>query len=315
MRSPFAHGRMKPLFLQGPSSTLQLLSLVLLSVVMMTVDHRQHHLDALRAGLSLVVYPVQYLVNLPSSMGKWLAEDLPDRRALLKSNAYLREQNLLLKAQLQKFAALESENRRLRELLQSSLKVGERMLIAELLDVDMDPFKHQITLNKGFLHGVQMGQPLLDADGIVGQIVHAGPLTSTALLITDPSHALPVQINRSGLRALAVGTGSFNRLDIPYIPQTADIRVGDLLVTSGLGGRFPPDYPVAKIVSIEHNPSQPFARISAEPIAHLERSREVLLLQPDKAPSPPAQLAQPPTARDTALRQPQAASASSSARP
>lgn len=290
MKAPFSQSQMQPLFVRGQSPSLRLLFLVLLSIALMTIDHRARYLDMVRAGLSVVVYPVQYLVNLPSATGKWFAENLVGQDDLTKSNASLREHNLFLKLQLQKFTALKNENLRLRELLRSSARLGERVLVAELLSVDMDPFRHQITLNRGLRDGVQVGQPLLDANGVMGQIMQVGLLTSTALLISDPSHALPVQINRSGLRALVVGTGAFNRLDVPYIPKTADVRVGDLLMTSGLGGRFPPDYPVAKIVSVEHSPNDAFAKISAEPSAHLERSREVLLLWPE----PPKQT--PPVA-------------------
>lgn len=299
MSSPLSQRHMKPLFVYGPATGVRLLILCAISLILMTVDHRLHLLGEVRAGLSLAVYPLQYVVDLTARAGNWAGEGLSSRTALLDQNAGLREQNLLLKGRLQKFAALETENQRLRDLLQSSLQIRERLLVAELLQVDMDPLRHQILLNKGSRDGVKAGQPLLDADGVMGQVLHAGPLTSTALLITDPSHALPVQINRNGLRALAVGTGSFNRLDIPYIAKNADVRVGDLLVTSGLGGRFPPSYPVATIVAVESQPGLSFARVSAMPAAHIERSREVLLVVTEHAPpqlttAPPPAAATPP---------------------
>ncbi|MBI3344709.1 MAG: rod shape-determining protein MreC [Gammaproteobacteria bacterium] len=284
MSSPLFQRHMKPLFVYGPATGLRLFILCAASIILMTLDHRLHLLGEVRAGLSLAVYPLQYIVDLTARAGNWAGENLSSRNALLDQNTGLREQNLLLKGRLQKFAALETENKRLRDLLQSSLQIRERLLVAELLQVDMDPFRHQILLNKGSRDGVKAGQPLLDADGVMGQVLHAGPLTSTAVLITDPSHALPVQINRNGLRALAVGTGSFNRLDIPYITKNADVRVGDLLVTSGLGGRFPPSYPVATIVAVENQPGLSFARVSAVPAAHIERSREVLLVVTEAAP-------------------------------
>jgi len=274
---------MKPLFMGGPSLILRLLFFTMISLILMTVDHRQFHLEGLRAGLSGLVYPVQYVVNLPAVWKQLLNKGLASHESLVKDNEHMTRQNLLLKARLQKFDALEVENIRLRELLQSSRKLREPLLIAELLAVDMDPFRHQVTLNRGSLKGVVVGQPLLDASGVMGQIVHVGPFTSTALLITDPSHALPVQINRNGLRGLAIGTGSFNRLDMPYQSTNADVRVGDLLITSGLGGGFPADYPVAKIIAVEHQPGQPFITISAQPSARLEHSREVLLVWPAEA--------------------------------
>lgn len=283
MSPAYSQGHMQPLFMQGPSTNLRLLFFALISLALMVVDHRADHFQALRSGLATALYPVQYLVNLPSALSSSIGESLATRQTLVTENAFLKNQNLLLKAQLQKFAALESENNRLRELLHSSKKLGTRLLIGELLAVDMDPFRHKLTINKGTQDGVVEGQPLLDSEGIMGQIVHVSRFTSTALLITDPSHALPVQINRNGVRAVAIGTGSFNRLDIPYLSKNSDVRVGDLLITSGLGGRFPPDYPVAKIVSVERDPSQPFAKVSAIPSARLERSREVLLVWPQAA--------------------------------
>jgi rod shape-determining protein MreC len=257
-----------------------MLIFVSLSIVFMTMDHRQHQLESLRYGLSAVVYPLQWLVGLPGMAGDWFGEALSTRRTLQEENASLHTQQLLLKAQMQRLAALEAENMRLRELLDSSFQVGERVLVAELLSVDLDPYKHQIGINKGEFDDIYPGQPLLDADGVMGQIVHVGPLSSTAMLITDPAHAIPVQVNRNGLRTIALGTGSINRLELPYIPNNADIRKGDLLTTSGLGGHFPPGYPVAVVESVEIDPGQAFASVIATPRAHLDRSREVLLVWP-----------------------------------
>ena len=278
---------------------------MLLSVALMTLDHRQHHLGTMRASLSVVVYPLQFLVNLPGTARDWLGEAFATRRALQEENARLRTQHLVLKADLQKLAALEAENLRLRELLDSSFQVGERVLIAEIMAVDLDPYRHELVLNKGTGYGIYPGQPLLDAEGVMGQIVNAGPLTSTAMLITDPNHAIPVQVNRNGLRSIALGIGSLSALSLPHIPNNADIRLGDLLVTSGLGGRFPAGYPVAEVVEIVRNPGHAFAYIEARPLAHLNRSREVLLvwlptqLEPQAPEStlpeePPATDARPP---------------------
>ncbi len=252
----------------------------LLSVVLMTLDHRQQHLNTVRAVLDLAVTPLQYLVSLPAEAGRSLDEALASRQRLLEENADLRARALLLEARLQKLAALEAENRRLRELLDASFKVGERVLIAELLAVDLEPFSQQVVLDKGGLRGVYVGQPLLDAHGVLGQVVSVSPLTSRAMLITDPSHAVPVRVNRNGLRAVAVGTGSPDRLEVPHLPNNADVRPGDLLVTSGLGGRFPAGYPVATVEQVERDPTRPFARVLARPTAHVERSQEVLLVWP-----------------------------------
>lgn len=250
------------------------------SISLMNLDHRQHHLEGIRAGLSVIVYPLQYLIDLPFATVNWMGENLATRNTLLDENKALRDKQLELQFRLQKFDALENENQRLRSLLQSSSRKWERVLIAELLQVDFDPFRKLVLLNKGKNAGVFEGHPILDAHGVLGQVVHVSPMSSTALLITDPSHSLPVQVNRNGLRSLAVGTGDNGLLDIPHQPNNADIEVGDTLVTSGLGLRFPPGYPVATISSIERDPSEPFAKVSATPLAHLNQTREVLMVWP-----------------------------------
>ncbi|MFC1772228.1 rod shape-determining protein MreC [Pseudomonadota bacterium] len=275
------------MFTAGPPLFARLLGLATLSIVLMTIDHRQHHLDSMRSFLSVVVYPLQWLVDLPDTSSEWFRESLSTRRELQEENASLRTQQLMLNTQLQKLESLEAENRRLRALLDSSFQVGTRhMLIAGLLSVDMDPYRHQIEVNKGSLDHLFEGQPLLDSQGVMGQLIHVGPLTATAMLITDPSHAIPVQINRTGLRTIALGTGSIDRLELPHIPTNADVRIGDLLISSGLGGRFPPGYPVAEVINVEQDPGNTFSEVSARPRAHLDRSREVLLVWPPELPNP-----------------------------
>lgn len=244
----------------------------------MTLDHKQQHLKTVRTVLAVVVSPIQYLVNLPVDMALWFSEGLSSRQTLLEENASLRSQHLLLQARVQKNIALETENRRLRELLGSSLKVTDRVLIAELYAIDLDPYKHLVRINKNSTHQVYVDQPVLDAYGVMGQVIEVNPLYSSARLITDPSHLIPVQVNRNGLRTIAVGTGKIYQLELPYLPNNADILKGDLLVTSGLGQIYPAGYPVAKVEKIIRNPGQPFATIIATPTAHLDRSREVLLV-------------------------------------
>jgi len=254
--------------------------LVALSAVLMVMDHKYRSLESVRAGLSVVIYPIQLLVEVPETVSEWFSESLATRRHLQEENDSLHTQIFMQKAQMQKLAALEAENIRLRELLDSSFEVGEKVIIAELLSVNLDPYKHQIVINKGQLDNIYPGQPLLDAEGVMGQIVHAGPYTSTAVLITDTAHAIPVQVNRNGLRSIALGSGTINRLDLPYVPNSADIQPGDLLITSGLGGRFPPGYPVAVVSAVQHDPGRTFSQVAATPMAHLDRSREVLLVWP-----------------------------------
>jgi rod shape-determining protein MreC len=245
------------------------------------MDHKYQSLESVRDALSVLVYPIQLSVEVPGSISDWFSESLATRRKLQEEIDSLRTQQVMQKTQMQKLAALEVENIRLRELLDSSFEIGEKVLIAELMSVNLDPYKHQVVINKGELHDVYPGQPLVDANGVMGQIVHAGPYSSTAILITDTSHAIPVQVNRNGLRSIALGSGAINRLELPYIPNSADIQPGDLLTTSGLGGRFPAGYPVATVETVDHNPGNAFARVIATPLAHLNRSREVLLVWPN----------------------------------
>ena len=254
---------------------------VVASIVLMSVDHRASHLESARSLLSTVLYPLQLAIHVPIRTGEWLSGQLSLRRTILAENARLREEQFVARTRLEKLEALEAENRRLRGLLGSARKVDERVLVAELISVDMDPFSRRIVLNKGARDGVASGQVLIGSNGIMGQIIHAGPFTSNALLITDPSHALPVQIRRNGLRAVALGTGSLNLLKLSHVPNSADVHVDDRIVTSGLGNRFLSGYPVGRVVDVKRNQGRPFADVYVEPSAMLERTREVLLVRSD----------------------------------
>ncbi|MEK6750202.1 MAG: rod shape-determining protein MreC [Pseudomonadota bacterium] len=257
--------------------------LVLVSVLLMIADHRVHYLESVRASLATVVYPVQYVVDAPVSMSNWLGDNLTTRATLQEENQRLRGEETVLKAQLQRYISLEMENMRLRRLLDSTTQLGDRLQVAELLAVDLDPFTRQVLINKGLQHELYIGQPVLDADGIFGQVIHTTPLNSVVMLITDPGHALPVHVNRNGLRAIAAGTGNNQKLELLYIPNNADIKAGDLLLTSGLGGTFPAGYPVGIVTEVTPDSTQAYATVYAEPKALLDQSREVMLLWTDKA--------------------------------
>ena len=250
----------------------------LLSISMMVLDHRYNTLESLRSTLAVALYPIQYLASLPVSLGESASEAFTSRGDLESERRRLHVENLELRARLQKFEALEAENMRLRGLLDSSFKVGDRVQIAELIAVEQDPFRQMVLIDKGSSSGLYEGQPVLDASAVVGQVTHITPLTANVLLITDATHALPVQVRRNGLRTIALGTGLINQLELPHLPNNADIEVGDLLTTSGLGGRFPPGYPVAQVVEVRREPGRPFASVIAETTAHLDRLREVLLV-------------------------------------
>jgi rod shape-determining protein MreC len=249
----------------------------------MAIDHRQGHMESVRSFLSTLVYPLQYVVNLPLQAGSWVSRSVVTQQMLLGENSELREDLLLLNAKLQKYNILLEENNRLRGLLESSMKLGEqaeRVLIAELIAVEMESFRRQIVINKGQRDRVYDGQPVVDANGIMGQVVHVNPFSSTVLLITDQTHSMPVQINRNGLRAIAVGTGQDSVLLLENLPTNADIQVGDLVISSGLGRRFPRGYPVGSITNIRLEPGESFAQVQVTPSAKPGRSREVLLIWP-----------------------------------
>ncbi len=276
----------KLLFTNGPSINTRLLVAVIASCALLTTEHRSQRLDPLREALSFFVDPIKYLVDFPSLLLKQTAESLSSYADLKKENDSLREQQLVHQTRLLKFAALEKENIRLRALLENSFKLGEQVLVAELLSVKTAPYEHIVVVNKGTRFGVHQQQPVLDANGVVGQVFRALPLSSEIMLITDPNHAIPVQVNRNGLLTIAVGSGQLNRLILPFLPNNADIRPGDLLITSGLGGTFPPGYPVAVVDEFTSQPNKAFANITATPKAHLDRNRELMIVWSNSTPVP-----------------------------
>ena len=269
---------MQTLFNRGPSATFRMTVLVIASIAMMNVDHRWKSLETARSALSTILYPLQYTIDLPIQLYYWLDETLSSHKTLLEKNREFETRHLENRVQLQKLDILERENARLRSLLSATPKMTERLLIAEIINVDVNPYRQLILLNKGSSQDAYRGQPIIDAQGIMGQIIHTGPLSSTAMLITDTSHAIPVQVERNGLRAIASGTGKIDQLELRHLPHNADIQNGDMLTTSGLGGTFPPNYPVAIITSVERPAGEPFAEIQAAPFSQLDKTREVLLI-------------------------------------
>ena len=253
-------------------------SLALACIALMVLDHRENHLERVRQVLSVAVHPVRVAVDLPFTAWDAAGRSLTSQRELLEENERLRREQLNANFQLQRLAVLEAENTRLRELLDSPAALDHRVLVAEILAVDLDPYRQRFNVNRGIANGVFVGQALLDANGVVGQVVEVGPFTAEAVAVTDADHALPVRVNRNGFRTVAVGTGDSTRLRLPYVTNTADIEVGDLLVSSGLGGVFPLGYPVAHVLEVRQLPGQSFADVIAEPVSALDRDREVLLV-------------------------------------
>ncbi len=261
-----------------PALGVRVLALLFLSILLMVLDHRQNHLDALRKTIGVAVYPVLVIVDAPFRLWEWIREGMTTRNDLQLELSRLRAERLLTNARLQRLTALEAENARLRDLLEARGQVRDEIRVAEIMSVDANPYRHNIVIDVGQREGVYDGQAILDAVGVIGQVIETGLTTSQAMLISDPSHSLPVEVNRNGLRTIANGTGEIGRLDLPFLPNNADIRVGDLLVTSGLGGAFPAGYPVAMVETVNRIPQEPFADVTATPTAALDQVREVMLI-------------------------------------
>lgn len=275
---------MKPIFGRGPSLQLRLFLAVIISVAAIVADSRFGVFSHVRVYLSSLVSPLQYIANAPGTLLDTMSTQVQTRADLIEQTKQQEQQLFTLRARLLKMDQLEHENQRLRELLGSPVHKESRKMVAELLSVDSDPFSHQVLINKGALDGVYNGQPVINDQGVVGQVLHVGSTTSRVLLITDSSHGIPVRVLRNDLRAIASGSGELDKLELRNLPRNTDVQVGDLLVTSGLGGRFPEGYPVATVTRSDYVEGKPFAQIEAKPLVALDRLRYLLLLWTDKKP-------------------------------
>lgn len=269
---------MARLFIKGRPGPVWLAVLLLASLGLYLADARLHLLDQVRGWLMAGAEPVQRLAALPTQLWRSAVEAMQSRAAMQDELVRLGQENLLLKAQMQTFWALQEENRRLRNLLRAVQPLEQDLLLAESLPVKGDARRRMILINRGSRDGVFVGQAVLAAEGLLGQVVHVGPRTAEVLLLTDDMHAIPVRIARTGQRAIARGTGQGERMEILHLPNNADVREGDLLITSGLGGTFPAGYPVASVSVIEQTQSGVFASISARPLAPVDDVREVVLV-------------------------------------
>lgn len=267
------------------SSALGLKAIVLasLAIGVMVVDHRQQHLKMIREGLTAAAYPFQVAVHSPVAGWEWLKSNFATRNTLLAENHALKSRQWRDELRVMRFEAVEQENLRLRKLLAAAPRAGERVMLAGILRVDLDAFRQRVILDRGLNDGVTKGQAVVDDSGVFGQVVGVGPYSSQVMLLSDATHAIPVQISRNGLRTIAYGTGAPPlgkplRLEIRTLPRNADVKIDDVLLTSGLGGVFPPGYPVARVTDVNRDPSSPLAVVAAEPYAALDRSNEVLLV-------------------------------------
>ena len=278
-----------PLFAGNAAGTLRLIFYLALAMVLMVLDQRNSWLWRLRYGAAAVIEPVYRLAGLPAAGVRSVSVAFADRQRLTEQNQRLREDLLLANAKLNRMSAVAEQNQRLKELLDTQHSLELNVQLARVIGVDMGAYSYQLTLNVGARDGVKPGQPVIDAHGVMGQVKEVLPTTSVVMLVTDPAHAIPVVIGRSGLRTVAYGSRD-GQLSLPNIPLAADVRVGDHLLTSGLGGRFPPGFPVGEIRAVAPAPTGMFLVARAQPAADIDRSEDVLLLhdqaEPDGPPAP-----------------------------
>jgi rod shape-determining protein MreC len=288
----------RPIIGRGPPLGATFVTLAIASIALMVADQRYDQLGSVRAWLTAAAYPVQVAVDMPFRAWDWVSGSFADRSRLRRDNLELTARLRLANLQLQRFAVLEDENRRLRDMRERTTGVTDRVLVASIMNVDLDPFRHRILLDKGAVDGVFKGQAVLDGEGIVGQVWKVNAATAEAILISDAEHAIPVQSNRSGVRTIAVGTGDSGKLSLPFVTVESDLKVGDLLLSTGMGGVFPPGYPVAQVTRVKRAASATFALVEAKPTAKLDRDREVLLawFKPPPITEAPAPAAGTPSA-------------------
>ena len=260
---------------------LQFVLLVIACITLMTLDHRTQYIDQSRNILNQFTVPIHYLVDKPVNLIRHIGATFSTQQQILEENAKLRNSQLILEVRLQRLQALEEENNELRALLGSTAEMVDQVLVAKVLSLDMAPFIQQVVVDKGSEDGVYVGQPVLDAGGVMGQVVSVGFSTSRVMLVSDIKSAVPVQTLNGSVRTLAVGLGFAGELALLHVPVTADLREGDLLITSGLGQRYPTGYPVGVVRSMKIVPGQRFVEVKFKPNAKIHSSRQVVLVWPE----------------------------------
>jgi rod shape-determining protein MreC len=274
----FGSGGGRSLGGRGPSFGVRFFCYAVICVVLMFYDRKGGWLDTARYGLQAAIYPLQLAVNSPSAAWRWLEQNFATRESLQKEvdtlRMQLRDQQLVTIRQ----AALERENATLRFLNATQPEVIEKRLVGEVVSVETSTIRQRLVVNRGGNAGIHKGQPVITGEGVLGQVFRIGPFSSEVILITDAEHALPVQVLRSGVRTIALGTGHSTSLELPYVPQNYDVKPGDLLVTSGLGQVFPYGLPVGRVTKVTRDPAKPLASIQAVPLARVDSDREVLFV-------------------------------------
>ncbi len=269
---------MKPLFSRGPSLQLRLFLAVVTAIVVIVADSRLGSFVKIRTYMDTTVSPFYFLANGPRQVLDNMSASLATREQLGLENTALRQELLMKNSDLLLLGQLRQENARLRELLGSPLRQDEQKMVTQVMSAGTDPYSDQVVIDKGQINGVYEGQPVISDKGVVGQVVAVSQLTSRVLLICDVAHALPIQVLRNDIRVIAAGNGCTDDLQLEHLPNNTDIRVGDVLVTSGLGGRFPEGYPVAVVSSVKQDTQRAYTIIQARPTAGLQRLRYLLLL-------------------------------------
>lgn len=303
----------------SPALGLRMFFFIALSIAALVIDGRSEKLRGVRYWTNWALTPVVWVGDLPRMISTSF-EHLRGRESLLAENRELRAKELEQEARLLQLASLEAENQRIRELLASSTQLKDRVVIAEVVAASQDPYRHQIVLNKGARDEVYRGQAVLDATGVMGQVIQVNPSSCIVLLITDPNHGIPVEINRTGLQTIALGRGDGQGLSMPYLPANSDVKVGDLLISSGLGGRFPAGYPVGRIRELKHSGGENFMEAVALPSARLHQGRQALLVwsehssQLEKIPEVPIALPSEGGARTPAAVKPSKKAAAAEAK-
>ena len=290
---------------EGGSDTLRLLVYLALALAMMVSDHRGGWLTRARQTAAMGVQPLWWLAAVPGRIAGTVRDAVANQTRLNHDNTAMQQQLLLLRARLERLQLLRDENRQLRDLLGGTRALQVSVRLASILDIDLDPERQRVVLDVGSAQGVHEGQMLIDAGGMLGQVMSVTPTRAIALLITDPTHAVPVQALRSGLRLIAFGTGRQDALNVPNIPQSGDLKVGDVLITSGIGGRFPAGFPVGRVATLQPDANHAFIVATLTPMARLDRSGQVLLVWNLADESPDG----PPIPADLAARRATAAAA------
>jgi rod shape-determining protein MreC len=266
----------RPLPGRGSSPGFRFTLYAFASILLMFLDQRGGWLEGARFLMQALANPAQLAVNSPTAAWRWISESFETRESLQAENERLRVRQRELQVRTMRYEALARENNQLRGLKGSLPSVAEKWLVAEVVNVES--LRQRVLINRGTRNGVFKGQSVLDDRGLLGQTTHVGPWSAEVILVTDPEHYVPVQIERTGLRTIAVGAGDRTGIALPYLPANADVLRGDLLITSGLGGVFPQGYPVAKVVDVQRDAVQPLAQVRAQPLAGIDNDREVILV-------------------------------------